>query len=47
MAGKKEVIELPREQVSAYVVVGVVVILAVIIDQARDIIVGRMEAEKG
>ena len=30
-----------------YVVVGIVVILAVIIDQARDIIVGRMEAERG
>ncbi|MCC7209293.1 MAG: ABC transporter permease [Anaerolineae bacterium] len=30
-----------------FVVVGIVVILAVIIDQARDIIVGRMEAERG
>jgi len=27
-----------------YIVVGVVVILAVLIDQARDLVIGRMEA---
>jgi ribose transport system permease protein len=30
-----------------FVVVGIVVILAVLIDQARDIVIGRMEAERG
>jgi ribose transport system permease protein len=29
-----------------YVVVGVIVILAVLIDQTRDLIIGRMESEQ-